>query len=97
MKDTDRLANSVVEAWGELNVALEDKRRWPRQQFRQLFSAVKAYADITAGDKMIHRSVAACVNGLREYLEIRGKRVPGDALGSTRPKAIAASSEALSG
>lgn len=80
MKDANRLAKSVIEAWAELNVTLEDKRRWPREQFRQLFSAVTAYANANAGDKMIHRSVAECVNGLREYLQIQRKRVPGDAL-----------------
>ena len=39
-----------------------------------------AYADATAGDKMIHRAVGECVNGFGEYIQIQRKRVPGDAL-----------------
>jgi hypothetical protein len=80
MAAADRLAKSAVDAYGELMVALQDRRRWPREHFARLFSAVSAYVSATGQDDMIHRSVASCVNGLREYLESCGRRVPGDAL-----------------
>jgi len=39
-----------------------------------------AYIEITAGDTMIHKSVARAANGLREFLELERKRIPGDIL-----------------
>jgi len=80
MNDKERLAQSVVEAYAAFNVALHGKRGWPRERFHQLFSAVTAYATATTDDRMIHRDVARCVNGLREYLEVASKSVPGAAL-----------------
>lgn len=35
---------------------------------------------LTANDPMIHKSVARAVNGLREFLEVERKRIPGDIL-----------------
>jgi hypothetical protein len=80
MTAADRLARSAVDAYGELTVALQDKRSWPREHFARLFSAVSAYVNATAQDDLIHRSVAGCVHGLREYLESCGGKVPGDAI-----------------
>jgi nicotinamide riboside kinase len=80
MKDIDDLARSVVSARVELETALRDKRRRPRQEFKQLFLAVTAYVNATASDKMIHRDVAAAVSGLREYLETQGAHAMGDAI-----------------
>jgi hypothetical protein len=80
MKEKRQLVESVVQAHATLDQALADKRRWPRAEFRVLFDAVVAYTQATAGDEMIHRAVAESVSGLREYLEVACKRVPGDAL-----------------
>jgi hypothetical protein len=35
---------------------------------------------MTEHDTLIHKSVTRAVNGLREYLEVERKRVPGDIL-----------------
>jgi hypothetical protein len=49
-----------------------------RANFR---SSVEAgYIEITQTDTMVHKSVATPVNGLREYLEVKRKRVPGKVL-----------------
>jgi hypothetical protein len=45
-----------------------------------LCEAHAAYIKITAGDSMIHKSVAQAVNGLREFLEVERKRIPGNIL-----------------
>jgi hypothetical protein len=74
------LAKTVVRARGELDVALAGKRQWPRAEFQRLAEAVLTYARSTAGEQMIHRAVARAVSGLREYLEVAGKRVPSEAL-----------------
>lgn len=39
---------------------------------------VRRYMQITAGDPMIHKSVARAVNGLREFLEVERKGIPGE-------------------
>ena len=78
--DKEHLAKAVVDARSDFDRALHDKRRYPREQFQRFFAAVKAYADATTHDKMIHRDVVRRVSGLREYLQIERKRVPGDVL-----------------
>ena len=50
------------------------------QEFEAFLRAARRYIDITQGDAMGHKSVAKSVNGLREYLETEGKRVPGKVL-----------------
>ena len=80
MNEQRRLAESVVQARAALDQARAGKRRWPKTEFQVFFDAVLAYTQSTAGDEMIHRSVAASVSGLREELEVTCKQVPGDAL-----------------
>lgn len=74
------LVKAVLDARAELDRGLQDKRRYPRVQFDRFFAAVKAYADAFAKDPLIHRDVVCVVNGLREFLEVERKRVPGDVL-----------------
>jgi hypothetical protein len=74
------LAEAVAQARGALDVALAGSRRWPRAEFQRLTEAVLAYTQSTTGEEMIHRTVASAISGLREYLELAGKRVPGKAL-----------------
>jgi lactoylglutathione lyase len=74
-----RLAHSVAEARGILDVALQG-RRWPAQEFRLLRDAVLAYTKACAGDELIDRAVASSVSGLREYLEMKPGRVPANAV-----------------
>ena len=78
--DATRLAKAVDEAWLRVQQALADKRKYPVAAFTGLFAAVKAYAEATAGETMIHRQVASRVNGLREHLAAERKRVPGNVL-----------------
>jgi hypothetical protein len=75
-----RLAQSVLDAHARLQMAMLEKRRWPREAFREFFVAATAYTKATAPDEFIDRRVAACLSGLRETLELGSKRVPGDAL-----------------
>lgn len=42
--------------------------------------AARRYLEMTVSDPMIHKSVASAVNGLREFLEVERKRIPGDIL-----------------
>ncbi|MGC4066348.1 MAG: hypothetical protein QM784_17300 [Polyangiaceae bacterium] len=39
-----------------------------------------AYANATANDELIHRSVVQSVHGLRAYLEVERKRIPDNIL-----------------
>ena len=76
VESTSSLADAVVEARSLLDRGLEDKRRYPREAFKRLFTAVVAYAEATAKDELIHRSVVQSVHGLRVYLEVERKRIP---------------------
>lgn len=80
MRDKRHLAEAVVQARASLDQALAGARRWPKAEFQMLFDAAVAYTQSTAEDEMIHRAVASSVSGLREYLEVASKQVPGDAL-----------------
>lgn len=76
----DTLARRVVDAHVDLQRALYDKRRYPREAFERFFDAVRSYAEQTRDDRLVHREVVSIVNGLREYLELERKRVPGEVL-----------------
>jgi hypothetical protein len=49
-------------------------------QVRGLLEAAKRYAELTKADLLIHRAVAAAVNGLVDFLEGERKRVPVEVL-----------------
>jgi len=78
--EKDELARQVADLRTTFELALSDKRRYPVQEFKAFVQGVRRYIQITAGDPMIHKSVAGAVNGLREFLELERKRVPGDIL-----------------
>ena len=80
MIDKARLAEQVSATYDDFSLGLDNKRRYPTEQFARFFSAVKAYAEATRGDEMIHRSVAKCVNGLHAYLQLERRKVPGQVL-----------------
>jgi len=52
----------------------------PDSRVQRFCAKRAAYIEITAGDPMIHQSVVRAVNGLREFLEVERKRIPGDIL-----------------
>jgi hypothetical protein len=78
--EIDRVANEIVDLRADFDLALSGKRKYPVQEFKAFVQSVRRYIEMTAGDPMIHRSVAGAVNGLREFLEVERKQVPGDIL-----------------
>ena len=77
--EKDRAAAEVVERRVEFESALR-KRKYPMQEFNTFLRAVRHYMEMTQGDTMVHKSVVRSVNGLREFLEVERKRVPGNVL-----------------
>ncbi len=80
ISDKERLAAEVEKRWLAFDNGLSDKRKYPLQQFRAFWEAVKEYAELTKRDELLHRKVVKAVNGLREFLELERKRVPGQVL-----------------
>ncbi|MGH9633118.1 MAG: hypothetical protein ACRD7E_32845 [Bryobacteraceae bacterium] len=78
--EKDRAAHEVIEAKATFEMALSNKRKYPIDEFRVFVRATRRYVGMTAGDPLIHRSVAGEISGLREYLELERKRVPGAVL-----------------
>jgi hypothetical protein len=67
--------------WEDFQVSLSsEKRRYPIQQFRAFWTAAARYAESTKSDSLIHKSLAAAVNGLVDFLGAERKRVPADVL-----------------
>jgi hypothetical protein len=78
--ENDGLAETVEAAWCAFETELTDKGAYPLDLFDGFFAAVKSYAEATTNNKMIHRKVASRVNGLREFLAMERKAVPGRVL-----------------
>ena len=75
--DPDRLAESAVNSYTDFMASLSDKGRYPQAQFYTFAEAVRRYLVSVEGRPLIHRSVVGVVNGLREYLAMERKGVPG--------------------
>ena len=83
--EKDQLAAQVMEHWAEFQESLSSqKRSYPKGKFEVFWNAAKRYAELTKSDPLIHRAVAAAVNGLVDFLEVERKRVP--AQNSRRPR-----------
>ena len=78
--EKDRAANDVLQRWATFDLALSDKRKYPVKEFQAFVHAARRYIEIIHDQPLIHRNVASAVNGLREYLAVERKRVPGDVL-----------------
>jgi hypothetical protein len=78
--EKDRLAADVEDRWADFQDALSNNRRYPVEQFRAFWHAGKRYAELTRNDPLIHRNVVAAINGLREFLSVERKRIPGTIL-----------------
>jgi hypothetical protein len=78
--EKDLLASEVAELRTTFDIALSDKRKYPVQEFRAFVKSARRYIQMTEKDELIHKSVARAVNGLREYLQVERKRIPGDIL-----------------
>ena len=67
--EKDRLAAEAMDRWYEFREGLSSERRkYPLQQFQAFWLAAKRYAELTKPDSLIHKSVAAAVNRLIDYL-----------------------------
>ena len=79
--EKDRLAAEAMDRWEDFQESLSsEKRRYPIEQFRAFWSAATRYAKLTKSDSLIHKNLAAVVNGLVDFLGAERKRVPGDIL-----------------
>ena len=78
--EKDRAADEVAVHRATFDLALSNKRIYPVQEFRAFVQSARRYIAMTKNDPMIHKSVARAVNGLREYLAVERKRIPGDVL-----------------
>ena len=78
--DPDQLAEEAVESWSTLAFALTSKGPYPKAQFYAFAEGVRRYLVAIEGSPTVHRNVAGVLNGLREYLELERKRVPGEIL-----------------
>ena len=75
--DSDRLAEEAVESYITFAEGLTGRGPYPQAQFCVFAKAVRRYLSSIEGSPLVHRSVVRVVNGLREYLSIERKRVPG--------------------
>jgi hypothetical protein len=78
--ERDRIARQTADLRVTFDMALSNKRKYPVAEFRAFVQSARRYIEITAGDPMIHKSVVRAVNGLREFLQVERKRIPGDIL-----------------
>src|SRR3954449_6219647 len=78
--EKDRLAKHVADLRIAFDLALSDKRKYPVTEFNAFVRSARNYIKITAGDVMVHKSVVQAVNGLREFLQVERKRIPGNIL-----------------
>ena len=78
--EKDRVARQTADLRVEFDIALSNKRKYPVAEFKAFVQSTRHYIEITAGDPMIHKSVVKAVKGLREFLEVERKRIPGDIL-----------------
>ena len=74
----NRAAKEVVERRVDFECALGNKRKYPMQEFNTFLRAVRHYMEITQRHTVVHK--IRSVNGLREFLEVERKRVPGNIL-----------------
>ena len=74
--EKDRLAQQVADLRSTFDLALCDKRKYPVAEFNAFVESVRRYIKITAGDLLVHKSVVQAVNGLREFVQAEGKRIP---------------------
>jgi hypothetical protein len=79
--EKDLLAAEAMDRWEDFQESLSSgKRKYPIEQFRAFWSAATQYAKLTKSDSLIHKNLAAVVNGLVDFLSAERKRVPGDIL-----------------
>ena len=82
MNNTDsyKLAEEALNAYAEFETHLYEKGPFPMIYFRSFFEAAVRYIESMKNCPMIHRSVASSINGLRDMLELKSSRAPGEAI-----------------
>src|ERR1700745_661162 len=78
--EKDRLAREVADLRIAFDLALCNKRKYPVAEFNAFVESARRYIKMTAADSMVHKSVVQAVNGLREFLQVERKRIPGNIL-----------------
>jgi hypothetical protein len=78
--EKDRIARQTADLRVTLDMALSNKRKYPTAEFKAFVESARRYIEMTAGNAMVHKSVVQAVNGLREFLQLERKRIPGDIL-----------------
>ena len=79
-RDSARRAEEAVESYCVFVERLAGRGPYRQAQFYAFAEAVRRYLASIEGSPLVHRSVVRVVNGLREYLAIEWKRVPGTIL-----------------
>ncbi|HEY1949967.1 MAG TPA: hypothetical protein VGG97_23360 [Bryobacteraceae bacterium] len=77
----ESIKEAVAKEVEELRISFEmvlSDRRYPVKEFAAFAEAVRRYVEMTKDDTKIHKSVVNSVNGLREFIQLERKRVPGD-------------------
>lgn len=78
--DSNKLAEDVVDAYAEFESHLYEKGPFPMFYFTAFFEAAVHYTESMKNSPMIHRNVASSINGLRDILELKSSRAPGQAI-----------------
>jgi hypothetical protein len=81
--EKDRAAEKVIGRWVSFQMALSDKRKYPTTEFNAFALSVRAYVDVIGRDQLIHREIAAAINGLAEFLKGERQRVPDEVIYET--------------
>ena len=77
----DQLAAEAIDRWVDFQESLASvKLKYPIQQFQGYWLATKRYAELTKAEALIHKSVAAAVHGLVDFLSAERKRVTDEVL-----------------
>ena len=77
----DQLAAEAIDRWEDFQESLASVRlKYPIQKFQAYWLATKRDAELTKAEALIHKSVAAAVHGLVDFLSAERKRVPNDVL-----------------
>lgn len=74
------LSARVLEEHSRFEMALHRNRPFPEHEFARFFQSVQRYAEAMKGQELIHRKVAATLNGFGELLELEALQIPGHIL-----------------
>lgn len=76
MSKNDDAAEEVERLWLDFQMGLDNKRKYPIQEFNAYAQAARHYLDLTEDDPLFHKKVVCEINGLTDSLSLERKRVP---------------------